>query len=309
MRRQSKLMDRMPPSTTTQVFEAARRLEAQGIKLAHLDIGEPDFNTPQHIVEAAYREMLRGQTHYTSTRGLPQLCEAIARHEAEFGIQADPAKNILVTPGSKFAIYAFLISVLDPGDEAVIISPVWPSYTSIMKAAGAKPVYVKTDNSFHIDGEELSKAVTSRTRLIMVNSPNNPTGGVFDRSDLNLIRDVAVDNDLLVMSDEIYKMILYDGTRHLSIASLPDMAERTVVIDGFSKTYAMTGWRIGYAVGDEKIIQNMVKVMQNTVTCVASFIQLAAVEALNGPQDSVRKMVQEYNTRRNIILRMIREIP
>jgi len=288
--------------------ETARKLESQGVKVVHFEIGEPDFTTPANIIEAAYREMQKGQTHYTSSRGIPQLCEAIAKHEEQFGIHADPKKNIIVTPGSKFAVYALLMSLVDPGDEVIVLSPVWPSYSDIVTVAGATPVYLKTDESFHIDSEELSKAVTTKSRLIMMNSPNNPTGGVIQKSDLNLLRDVAVDRDLLVMSDEIYKMMVYDGAKHVSIASLPGMAERTVVVDGFSKTYAMTGWRLGYAIGDDKIIENMIKIQQNTTTCATSFAQFAAVEALNGPQGFVKKMLEEYNTRRKTTVKLVREI-
>ena len=308
MKVQSTLMERVPSSATMSMAETARKLESQGVKVVHFEIGEPDFVTPENIIEAAYREMKKGQTHYTSSRGIPQLCEAIVGHEEQFGIHADPKKNIIVTPGSKFAVYSLLMALVDPGDEVIVVSPVWPSYADIVTVVGAKPVYVKTDESLHIDGESLNKAVTKKTRLVMVNSPNNPTGGVLEKSDLGLLRDVAVDRDLLVMSDEIYKMMVYDGAEHTSIATLPGMAERTVVIDGFSKTYAMTGWRLGYAIGDEKIIENMIKIQQNTTTCPTSFAQFAAVEALKGPQDFVKKMLDEYGVRRKTTVRLLREI-
>jgi aspartate aminotransferase len=309
MKLKSTLMDRVPTSTTLGMAEVARRLEARGVKVIHFELGEPDFTTPPNIIEAAYRYMKEGKTHYTSSRGIPQLCEAIARHEEKFGIHADPAKNIIVTPGSKFAIYALLRAVIDPGDEVIVISPAWPSYADMVRIVGGIPVPVKLDNSLHLDEEGLKRAITERTRLLMVNSPNNPTGGILDIRDLSLIRDLAVESDILVMSDEIYKMMVYDGSKHLSVASLPGMAERTVVVDGFSKTYAMTGWRLGYAVGDERIIDNMVKIQQNTTTCPASFAQFAAVEALSGPQDFVERMVEEYARRRRIILDLVRDIP
>jgi aspartate aminotransferase len=309
MKLKSTLMDRVPTSTTLGMAEVARRLEARGVKVIHFELGEPDFTTPPNIIEAAYRYMKEGKTHYTSSRGIPQLCEAIARHEEKFGIHADPAKNIIVTPGSKFAIYALLRAVIDPGDEVIVISPAWPSYADMVRIVGGIPVPVKLDNSLHLDEEGLKRAITERTRLLMVNSPNTPTGGILDIRDLSLIRDLAVESDILVMSDEIYKMMVYDGSKHLSVASLPGMAERTVVVDGFSKTYAMTGWRLGYAVGDERIIDNMVKIQQNTTTCPASFAQFAAVEALSGPQDFVERMVEEYARRRRIILDLVRDIP
>lgn len=309
MKLQSKLMKRVPTSATLGMAETARKLEARGIKIVHFEIGEPNFTTPENIIEAAYQQMKKGQTHYTSSRGVPQLCEAIARHEEAFGIHADPKKNIIVTPGSKFAIYALLRAVIDPGDEVIIVSPAWPSYADMVNIVGGIPVPVAMKESFHLDEETMRTAVSKKTRLLMVNSPSNPTGGVLDNKDLRLIRDLAVDGDILVMSDEVYKMMVYNGVEHTSIASLSDMAERTVIIDGFSKTYAMTGWRLGYAIGDERIIENMIKIQMNTTTCPTSFAQLAAVEALNGPQDFVKRMLEEYNRRREASLRLLQMIP
>lgn len=309
MKLQSKLMDRVPTSATLGMAEIARQIEAQGKKLVHFELGEPDFTTAQNIIEAAYKLMEKGFTHYASSRGVPQLLEAIAKHEENFGIHADPNKNIIVVPGSKFAIYALLSATIDPGDEVIVLSPSWPSYTDIVNVVGGRPVPVALDDSLSLNEEGLKKAVSKKTRLLMVNSPNNPTGAVFSRKDLRLVRDLAVDGDFLVMSDEIYKMMTYEEVKHLSIASLPDMADRTVVIDGFSKTYAMTGWRLGYAVGNQKIIDNMIKVQMNTTTCAVTFVQYAAVEALNGPQDFVYKMLEEYARRRKTALKLIREIP
>jgi len=302
-------MDRVPTSATLGMAEIARRVEAQGKKLVHFELGEPDFTTPKNVIDAAYKEMLEGQTHYESSRGVPRLLDAIAKDEEAFGIHADPRKNIIVVPGSKFAIYALLRAIIDPGDEVIIISPAWPSYADMVNVVGGRPVHVALTESLKVDEEGLRKAVSKKTQLLMVNSPNNPTGAVVDPGDLRLLRDLAVDGDLLVMSDEIYKMMVYDDAKHVSIATLPDMAERTVVVDGFSKTYAMTGWRLAYAIGNEKIIQNMVKIQMNTTTCAASFAQYAAVEALTGPQDSVHSMLEEYGRRRKTTLKLIQEIP
>ncbi len=301
-------MNRVPTSATIGMAETARRLEATGVKIVHFEIGEPDFTTPENIIEAAYQQMKMGQTHYTSSRGAPQICEAIARHEEAFGIHADPRKNIILTPGAKFAIYAFLRAVIDPGDEVIIVSPAWGSYTDMVNIVGGTPIPVAVEESFHLNEEAMKRATTKKTRLIIVNSPNNPTGGVLDKKDLGLIRDLALDMDLLVMSDEVYKMMVYSGAKHTSIASLPNMAERTITIDGFSKTYAMTGWRLGYAIGDERIIANMIKLQTNTTTCANSFAQLAAVEALNGPQDFVKRMLEEYNRRREVSLKYLKMI-
>jgi len=302
-------MDRVPTSATLGVAEIVRGLEAQDRKIIHFELGEPDFITPPNIIQATWSNLQQGQTHYESSRGAPQLLEAIAKHVGSFGIHADPTKNIIVLPGSKFTIYALLRATIDPGDEVLIVSPAWPSLADIVRFVGGNPVLVGMDESLHLDEEGLKKAVTNRTQLLMVNSPNNPTGGVFDDRDLRIIRDLAVDEDLLVMSDEIYKMMVYDGAKHVSLACLPDMQDRTIVVDGFSKTYAMTGWRLGYAVGNEKIIDNMVKIQMNTTTCAVSFVQYAAVEALNGPQDAVHRMLEEYGRRRRKALRLIQEIP
>jgi len=309
MKLQSKLMDRVPTSATLGMAEIARRVEAQGKKLVHFELGEPDFTTAENIIQAAYQSMRQGLTHYESSRGVPKLLEAIAKHEENYGIRADPKKNIIVVPGSKFAIYALLRATIDPRDEVIIISPAWPSYSDMVGVVGGRPVPVALEESLRLDEERLKRAVSKRTRLLMVNSPNNPTGAVLDTRDLGLLRDLAVDEDILVMSDEIYKSMVYDGVMNVSIATLPDMAERTVVVDGFSKTYAMTGWRLGYAVGNEKIIDNMVKIQMNTTTCAVSFVQYAAVEALNGPQDSVQRMLEEYGRRRKTALRLIQGIP
>ena len=309
MKIQSQLMDRVPTSATLGMAEIARRVEAQGKKLVHFELGEPDFTTAQNIIDAAHRFMEKGLTHYASSRGEQPLLEAIARHEAEFGIHCDPSKNIIVVPGSKFAIYALLRATIDPGDEVIVLTPSWPSYTDMVGVIGGRPVPVALTESLSLDEEALKKAVSPKTRMIMVNSPNNPTGAVFNTEEFRLLRDLAVDGDFLVMSDEIYKMMTYDGCKHISMASLPDMADRTVVVDGFSKTYAMTGWRLGYAIGNEKIISNMVKIQMNSTTCAVSFIQYAAVEALNGPQDSVHRMLDEYARRRNTAISLINDVP
>ena len=309
MKVKSRLMDRVPASATLGVADIARRLENSGRKMIHFELGEPDFTTPENIIQAAYEKMREGKTHYVPSRGIPELCEAIAKHIEDFGIHADPEKNIVVVPGSKFAIYALLSATIDPDDEVIIVSPSWPSLIDIVRIVRGNPVLVPLDGSLHLDEEKLKKAVTNRTQLLILNSPNNPTGGVLNAHDLGIIRDLAIDEDFLVLSDEIYKMMVYDGAKHLSPASLPDMLDRTIIVDGFSKTYAMTGWRIAYAIGNERIIDNIVKIQENTTTCAVSFAQYAAVEALNGPQDSVRRMLDEYSQRRNTAMRLIREMP
>ena len=309
MKKESKFMEIVPTSTTLEMAEIARQYEARGKKLVHFELGEPDFKTPSNVIDAAHRAMREGFTHYVSSRGIPSLLDAISVHEKSFGINADPDKNIVVVPGSKFAIYALLRAIIDPDDEVIIVSPSWPSCADIVRVVGGHPIPVALDDSLRLDEEGLEKAISSRTRLLMINSPSNPTGSVLNAHDLNLLRDLAIDRDFLVMSDEIYKMITYDGAKHVSIASMPDMSERTVIVDGFSKTYAMTGWRLGYAVGPEKIIANMVKIQMNTTTCAVSFAQYAAAEALSGPQDSVKTMLEEYTRRRSIILKLVQDIP
>jgi len=302
-------MSLIPPSGTIEMFEKARRLERTGRRILHLEVGEPDFDTPEHIKRAAYESMKRGFTHYTSSRGVPELREAISEYVREWkGFEADPDREIIVTPGTKHAIYCACMALLNPGDEAILLSPIWTTFYACVRAAEAVPVELHAPWGCGFDEEELKEKVSDRTRMIIVNSPNNPTGGAFDADYVKAIADLAEDHGITVLSDEIYGRIVYDGFRQVSPASLIGV-EQTVTVDGFSKTYAMTGWRLGYAVASSEVVDAMVKLQQATTTCPASFVQAAAVEALRGSQRCVEEMVREYDRRRRMLVERLSRIP
>ncbi|MFI5261287.1 MAG: pyridoxal phosphate-dependent aminotransferase [Candidatus Limnocylindrales bacterium] len=309
-----RLADRVIDIGTETAFEAAARaraLEATGRHVIHLEIGEPDFDTPANVRAAAKQALDEGWTHYGPYLGLPQLREAIAADStARRGFTVDPA-NVVVTPGAKPIMFYALLALAQAGDEVIYPDPGFPIYESMTRFVGATPVRlpIREENDYRLDVDELRGLVTDRTRLIIFNSPANPTGGVLTRSDLEAIADVARERDLVVLADEIYMRILYDGTEHLSIAAFPGMAERTIVLDGFSKTYAMTGWRLGYAVLPPALVAAYGRLIINSVSCVATFAQLAAVEALVGPQDAVEAMVTEFAARRDLIVAGLNDIP
>ena len=305
----SALSSILPASETLTVLEAVKKLTASGFDVVRFDVGEPDLDTPSFIREAAKKALDEGFTHYVQSRGIPELREAIAEHVGfELGLSVDPSREVLVTPGSKFALAAALMVLAGAGDEVLIPTPAWPTYKACALMAGAKPVEVPTKPPYRLDEEALKEAITPRARVIMVNTPNNPTGGVMPLEDLKAIADLAVDHDLAVISDEIYKALVYGGRRHVSIATLPGMRERTVVVDGFSKTYAMTGWRLGWAVGPAEVVDAMVRVQQASTTHPTAFVQVAGVAALRGPKDFVGEMVKEYDRRRRVMVEALRGV-
>ena len=305
----SKLSSTIPPSETLTVLEAVKQLTARGVDVVRFDVGEPDFDTPGFIKEAAKKAMDEGYTHYVQSRGIPELRRAIAEHvQSELGLQVDPDREVLVTPGAKFALLAALMSFAGPGDEVIVLTPEWPTYKACALMAGAKPIEVPTRPPYRLDEEALKEAITPRTRVIMINTPNNPTGGVMPLEDLKAIADLAVDHDLAVLSDEIYKALVYGGRRHVSIATLPGMRERTVVVDGFSKTYAMTGWRLGWAIGPREVVDAMVRIQQTSTTHPTAFVQVAGVAALKGPRSVVEEMVREYDRRRKVMVEALSQI-
>jgi aspartate aminotransferase len=309
-----RLADRVVDMGTETAFEAAARaraLEATGRKIIHLEIGEPDFDTPANVREAAKRALDAGWTHYGPFMGLPQLREAIAADSTtRRGITVDPA-TVVVTPGAKPIMFFALLALAQPGDEVIYPDPGFPIYESMTRFVGATPVPLplREENDFRLDVGELRRLVTARTKLIIFNSPANPTGGVLTLADLEAIADVAREHDITVLADEIYMRILYDGAEHHSIASFPGMAERTIILDGFSKTYAMTGWRLGYGILPEALVPAFGRLVINSVSCVASFEQVAAVEALTGPQDDVEAMVKEFDVRRKLVVAGLNAIP
>ncbi len=303
-------MSRLGTESAFTVLARAKALENQGREIVHLEIGEPDFDTPPHIVEAAVQALRDGHTHYTPAAGIPQLRAAIAQHIAETrGIDVSPAQ-VVVTPGAKPIMFFAILALVEPGDEILYPNPGFPIYESMISFVGATPVPVplREANGFRFDPDEFLSKLTRRTRMIILNSPTNPTGGSLTRADLEVIADATRERDLVVLSDEIYDRILYEG-EHFSIASLPGMPERTILLNGFSKTYAMTGWRLGYGVMPEALAQHVTTLMVNSNSCTAAFTQIAGVAALAGPQDSVRQMVAAFKERREVIVDGLNRIP
>jgi aspartate/methionine/tyrosine aminotransferase len=292
------------------VSARARALEAQGRPMIHLQIGEPDFDTPAHVREAAKRALDAGATHYAPFPGIPELRTAIADDVTKRkGFPADPSQ-VFVTVGGKGVMLYAILGLVDPGDEVIVPDPGYPIYESLTRFVGATavPIPIRMENQFRLDVEELARLITPRTRLLIINSPANPTGGVLTRADLERIAELAEEHDLWVMTAEIYGRSLYDGAEHISFASLPRMAERTIVLDGFSKTFAMTGWRLGYAVVPESLKEVYGELVINTISCAPTFAQVGAVEALVGPQDDVDAMVVEFKARRDLIVEGLNEI-
>lgn len=303
-------MQRLGTETAFEVLARAKALEAQGRDVIHLEIGEPDFDTPAHIVEAAVQALHGGHTHYTAAAGIPALREAIARHISRSrGVEVGP-EQVVVTPGAKPIMFFVILALLGAGDEAIYPNPGFPIYESMINFVGARPVALplREENDFRFDPDEFRRLVTGRTRLVILNSPHNPTGGVLTREDLALVAEVAQERDLMVLSDEIYEQILYEG-EHSSILSLPGMAGRTVLLDGFSKTFAMTGWRLGYGVMPPALAEQVTRLMVNSNSCTAAFTQQAGVAALEGPQAPVRAMVAAFRERRDALVDGLNRIP
>ncbi|MEM2166105.1 MAG: pyridoxal phosphate-dependent aminotransferase [Candidatus Bathyarchaeia archaeon] len=306
----SKRMDIIKPSGTIAMAEKARELSKSGRRILNLDVGEPDFDTPEHIKRAAIEALMSGHTHYTSSLGTIELRRAIAEYlKRRRNVDVDPEKEIIITPGAKHAIYCACMATLDPGDEVLVLAPTWPTHFTCIEAAGATPVEVPCGEAYRVDEEMLKEKITSKTKMILINSPNNPTGGVLNVNDMRVIADLAADHRLLVLSDEIYDEIVYDGIETKSMLSFDNIKENVIVINGFSKTYAMTGWRLGYAIANKDVIDAMNRLQQATTTCPANFVQVAGVAALKGPRDEVEKMVGEFNRRRKYIVKALNEIP
>ena len=303
-------MSHLGTETAFEVLARAKQLEKEGKEIVHLEIGEPDFNTPQNITDAAIEALKEGYTHYGPSAGLPELREVIARYVADTRkILVDP-DEVVVTPGGKPIMFFSILALVDEGDEVIYPNPGFPIYESVIEFLGAKPVPIqlREENDFRLDIDELKKLVTPKTKLIIINSPQNPTGGILTLEDLKAIADIAISKNIQVLSDEIYSRILYEGKHH-SIASMPDMKERTIILDGLSKTYAMTGWRIGYGVMNKSLAPHIARLMTNSNSCTASFTQRAAIEAIAGDQSEVDKMVKEFKRRRDVIVKGLCDIP
>ena len=304
-------MNRMAPSGIRKVNEKALAMERAGEKVLHFEIGRPDFDTPEYIKKAANQALAEGKVHYTSNFGLMELRQAIADKLKRENNVDYKASEVLVTVGLSEAVFAVLATILEVGDEILVPDPVWLNYINVPNLLGAKAVtYGLTEETgFQMDLEEVKAKITPKTRAIVIITPNNPTGGVLSEDVLKELADIAISNDLMVISDEVYERLIYDGAKHISIASLPGMKERTFTMNGMSKAYAMDGWRLGYVAAPEEYILAMNKFHQHNTTCAPNFVQVAAIAALNEEGDEVKEMVKEYQRRRDYAVKAINEIP
>ncbi|HEU5326563.1 MAG: pyridoxal phosphate-dependent aminotransferase [Thermomicrobiales bacterium] len=304
-------MNRLGTETAFSVLAKAKALEAQGREVIHLEIGEPDFDTPENVIEAGCRALRSGQTHYTPAPGIPELRAAIAADVAQSrGIPIDPAQ-VVVTPGGKPIMFFVILALVNEGDEVLMPNPAFPIYESMVDFVGGKPVFVplRQENSFRFDLDEFKAGLTPRTKLVIINSPANPTGGVLTPQDIAGLADILRERpDVMILSDEIYSRLLYSGT-FASIAAEADMAERTIILDGFSKTYAMTGWRLGYGVMRPDLAEAIARLQVNSNSCVNAATQWAGLEAITGPQDSVDRMLAEFRARRDLIVAGLNNLP
>ncbi len=306
-------MSRLGTESAFEVLVRARELEASGKEIIHLEIGEPDFPTPSNIAEAAARALRDGWTHYGASAGLPELRQAVAEDVARRrGLKVDPAE-VVITPGAKPIIFFTILALVDRDDEVLYPDPGFPIYESMVRFVGGRPVPygLREDRDFDVDINELIRTISDRTRLIVLNSPHNPTGGVMPRAQIATLAEALSsrgEQDLFVLADEIYSRLIYEG-EHTSLAQFSGMKDRTIILDGFSKTFAMTGWRLGYGVMRRDLAQQMALLMTNSNSCTASFTQVAGVEALRGEQGSVDRMLEEFRRRRSVIVEGLNRIP
>ena len=304
-------MSRLGTETAFLVLAKAKALEAKGRKIIHLEIGEPDFDTPVNIREAAKKALDEGYTHYNPSPGYPDLRQAIADDiNARRGVNYYDLENVVVTPGAKPIMFFSMLATVDPGDEVIYPNPGFPIYGSVINWIGAKPVPIplREENDFRMDVDEFRKLVTDKTKYVIINSPQNPTGGVLTSEDLAAIAEIALEKRFWVLSDEVYCNIVYEGEHH-SLIEFPGMEELLILLDGFSKTYAMTGWRAGYGLMPKELAKWVAQLQTNSNSCVNSFVQRACIEAIKGPQDEVKRMVAEFNRRRDVIVDGLNEIP
>ncbi|MDD1758401.1 MAG: pyridoxal phosphate-dependent aminotransferase [Methanotrichaceae archaeon] len=292
-------------SPTMKISAMAKKLNATGLDVIDLGLGEPDFDTPKHIVEAGCNSIRLGETHYAPTAGISELRQAIAEKLNDDNMLEVATDDVIVTPGAKMAVFAAIQATIQEGDELVLIGPSWVSYEPCVAFAGGHVIWGKVDENFM--PMDLSKVITSKTKVILINSPSNPTGAVFGKEVLKEIRDLACDMDLMVIADEIYEKIIFDQ-EHISIGSLPDMRDRTITINGFSKAYAMTGWRLGYMAGPKESMKWAARLLSHSVSQATTFVQRAGVVALHGPQNEVRSMVKEFRTRRDMFVSGLRAL-
>jgi aspartate/methionine/tyrosine aminotransferase len=302
-------MTRLGTETAFEVLVRARALEAKGRDIVHLEIGEPDFDTPANIIEAGSDAMHKGFTHYGPSAGLPPLRDAIAKYVSETrGVNATP-EEVVVVPGGKPIIFFSILALVEEGDEVIYPNPGFPIYESMIEFLGAKavPIQLREEMEFRFDVNELAGLINDRTKLIILNSPQNPTGGVFEKKDVEDIARAIGDRNIMILTDEIYSRLIFEGEHH-SIMSLDGMKDRCILLDGFSKTYAMTGWRMGYGVMRADLAAHIARLMTNSNSCTASFTQIAGVEAIQGPQDAVNEMCQKFKERRDVMVKGLNQI-
>ena len=303
-------MSRLGTETAFEVLNKARALERQGKSIIHLEIGEPDFDTPANVVEAGIDALRKGWTHYGPSAGLPDLRQALAEYVSRTrGVKVTP-DEVVVVPGGKPIIFFTMLALVDEGDEVIYPNPGFPIYESMIHYVGGRavPIQLREERDFSLDVNELASLITDRTKLIILNSPQNPTGGVLERRDIEQIAKAIGDRNIMILSDEIYSRLLFDGGQHFSIMSVPGMQERTILLDGFSKTYAMTGWRMGYGVMRADLAAHMTRLMTNSNSCTASFTQVAGIEAIRGDQTSVDHMRDEFQRRRDVFVAGLNKI-
>jgi aspartate/methionine/tyrosine aminotransferase len=304
-------MSRLGTETAFTVLARAKALEAEGRDIIHLEIGEPDFDTPQNIIDAGVDALQGGYTHYTPAPGIPLLRETVAKYISDTrGLEYGP-QNVVVVPGGKPIIFFPILALIEAGDEVVLPNPSFPIYESMVNFIGAKPVFVqlREEEGFGFDLDMFADSLSDKTRMVILNSPSNPTGGVLSKVQLETIADLLRDRpDVTILSDEIYSRMLY-GREHESIAAEPDMKDRTIILDGYSKTYAMTGWRLGYGVMNEQLAEAVTQLQINATSCVNAATQVAGIEALTGPQDAVDAMVTELEARRDLLVDGLNAIP
>lgn len=305
----AKRMTKLGSETAFEMLAKAKSLEAQGREIIHLEIGEPDFPTPANVIEKGREAMLAGMTKYTPSPGLIEARQVIADYIGRTrGYTVDP-EEVVMTAGGKPIMFYSILAVVDPGDEVIYPNPGFPIYESVINFAGGIPVPIplREENDFRMDIEELKSLITPKTKMLIINSPQNPTGGMLTREDLEKLADILAEREITILSDEIYENIAYEG-RPFSITSLPGMRERTIILNGFSKTYAMTGWRAGYGVMPKEIAQHIIKLVTNSTSCLAGFTQMACIEALTGPQAEVKNRVDQFKLRRDRIVEGLNSI-
>ena len=305
----SSRQSRLGTETAFETLAKAKKLEAEGKNIVHLEIGEPDFDSPSYVIDAAKEALDQGFTHYGPSAGQPELRNAIAIHQGEFNGYSISPENVIVTPGGKPVMFFSLLALIEEGDEVIYPNPGFPIYESMINYSGGTPIPMKLEETkdFNANIDDLRKLITDKTKMMIINSPNNPCGSVTTKDDLKQIAEIAIENNLIVLSDEIYKDMYYEG-EHYSITKFNGMKERTIILDGFSKSYAMTGWRLGYGIFPDFLVEDITKLMTNSVSCTSVFSQMAAIAALEGSREFTINMMEKFKIRRDIIVNGLNSI-